>query len=151
GFVATHDAHRVALQDVDDFEDESRGTERTALQANWASTGGSVFVRASGEHIEQDLRSNGTLANLLLQKTRENSASVVVGTRRGAWTGELRGGWSKERLRRTIGFEGFAPQDVEVWRGGAAVSGVAGGGLLQAGLDVENALGKTRALPGVSW
>lgn len=151
GFVASHESHRVAIQDVDGFEHESRGTERTALQASWKSSEGGVFARLEGEHVEQHVESNGPVLDLLVQKTRENSAGVIVGARRSGWTGELRGGWSTERLRRTIGLGGYSPSDVEVWSGGAFVTGSAGGGLVRGGLDVENALGHTRVLPGVSW
>ncbi|HKA23834.1 MAG TPA: hypothetical protein VKF80_02505 [Candidatus Eisenbacteria bacterium] len=150
-FVVTHESHRVAIEDFDKFEHESRGSERTAFQTGWASPGGGLFVRVAGEHVEQHLQSNGFILDLLLQKTRENSAGVVVGTRRGAWTGELQGGWWKERLRRSIGVQGFAPADVEVWRGGASARGPWAGGHLEGGVGLENALGGWRALPSASW
>lgn len=150
-FVMTHDSHRVATQDSIGFQFESRGNERTAFQTGWSAPGQGPFVRLAGEHIEQHFISNGPVIDLLLQKTRENSAGVVAGIRRGGWTAELHGGWSRERLRRTLGLQGDAPEDVEAWRGGPAVGGTAWGGRLDAGLTVERAQGRTLTLPAFSW
>ena len=150
-FVMTHDSHRVASQDSIGFQFEGRGNERTAFQTGWSAPGGGPFVRVAGEHIEQTYHSNGPVIDVLLQKTRENSAGVVVGVRRAGWTAELHGGWSRERLRRTLGFEGYAPDDVEAWRGGPAVAGTAFGGKLDAGVTVENAEHRTLVLPALSW
>jgi hypothetical protein len=151
GIVATHESHRVALQDVDGFESESRGTERTAIQASWKSAGGGTFARLEGERVEQHLRSDGPVLAVLLQKTRENSAGLGLGMQKDGWTFEVRGGWSKERLQRTLGVDGYAPPDVEVWSGGPFVTGTAGGGLVKGGLEFEQALGQTRVLPSASW
>jgi len=148
---ATHDAHRAAIEDALGFERERRGSERTTARLEARAGEQGAFGGLAAERDEEHLDSEGPVIEPLVLRGRDTQASAWLGVARGGWRLGARGGWWRERVRRSLGAAAYTPDDIEGWRGGGFLEGRAGGGSLALGVDGERAAGRTTVAPRLAW